>query len=408
VLAERAGPRPAFEHAIRAGLARDRTLAASALALALASSAIAGARFRAIELLDVGGWPDVLGPFFGFVGPIGAADPRARDLAVTRLEGMAYCAWRTFLERELGLEPPPDALAELPDATPLLVGNVVHAVLEQIVLDAGGAVKLSVEEAFARGPVRVPWPARERLEALAHDAALAAARDEGVVLPGFAGLLARRALPLLERIRALDWAGEGPAVLGAEVTGSLPIARADGSTRTLRFRADRADLVDGGVALVDYKTGQPISKVKTASKSYEKLLAQVAQGRRLQGPAYARAGELVRAGRYLFAKDGALDANASVVIASDDAQVRERFEAAARELLAAYELGAFPPVLLGKKRAGTARACDSCDVAEACLQGETGSRRHLAAWLTRHAQAPERLPAAARAAHALLVRTEDR
>jgi hypothetical protein len=405
VLAGRAGPRPAFEHAIRAGFARDRPLAEAALASALDSDEVARARLRATAQLDVGAWAEALGPFFGFVGPIGPADPRARELAVTRLEGMSYCAWRTFLERELGLEPPPDALAGLPDATPLLVGSVVHAVLEELVREAGGAVKLPLEEARAREPVRVPWPAKERLEALVREAALAAARDEGVVLPGFARLLERRALPLLERVRALDWTGSGPAVLGAEVTGAIEIARADGTRRRLGFRADRADLGEGGVALVDYKTGKPISDGKQAETRHRHLLGQIAQGRRLQGPAYARAGEGVREGRYLFAKPDAPQESASVAIASDDAAALERFEAAARDLLAAYEAGAFPPILLGPRRAGAARTCGWCEVSEACLQGETGSRRHLAAWLARHDDAPERLPPGPRAAHALLART---
>jgi RecB family exonuclease len=405
VLAERAGPRPAFEHALRAGLARDRARASAALAQALGSAACAAARLDAASRLDVGGWPDALGPFFGFVGSRG---PGEGDLSVTRLEGLAYCAWRSFLERELGLEPPPDALAELPDATPLLVGNVVHAVLERLVEEAGGAVGVSLEEARARGPVRVPWPAPERLLALARKEAAAAAREAGVVLAGFARLLASRALPVLERVRALDWADGSPAVLGAEVTGSVVIPRAGGGERRLRFRADRADLVEGGVALVDYKTGQPVSVLKTPSHRVQKLIEQVAQGRRLQGAAYARSAPFVREGRYLFAKEGVEDEHARVVIAREDAAVTDAFEAATRELLDAYELGAFPPVLLGPKRTGVARACEACDVAEACLQGETGSRRHLAAWLARHDEAPERLPPAARAAHALLVRTVGR
>jgi RecB family exonuclease len=402
-----AGPRPAFEHALLAGIAGERDASAQALAHALGSEALARARREAVEKLDVGGWPERLGPFFGFVGAPGAGDPRTRMLAVTRLEGIAYCAWRAFLERVLGLEPPPDALAELPDATPLLVGNVVHGVLERLVAEAGGAVEVSLEEALARGPVRVAWPADEALEALAREAAADAAREEGIVLPGFARLLAQRALPLLERVRALDFAGGGPAALAAEVRGSLDVARAGGGTRRLAFRADRADLADGGVVLVDYKTGGPISAARTAGTRREHLLAQIRRGRRLQGPAYALAGERVREGRYLFAKDGVEDDCARVSIARDDEAALAAFADAARDLLAAFELGAFPPKLIGPKRAGRARACDSCDVAEACLQGETGSRRHLAAWLARNDPAPERLPAAARAAHALLVRTEE-
>ena len=173
VLAASSALRPAFEHAMRAGVAGNRRRVEPALALALDSQRLAHARVEAAARLDVGGWPDRLGPFFGFVGAVGPSDPRAGELGITRLEGMAYCAWRTFLERVLGLEPPPDALAELPDATPLLIGNVVHAVLEELVHAAGGATKVSVAEAVASGPVRVPWPEPERLEALTHEAAVA-------------------------------------------------------------------------------------------------------------------------------------------------------------------------------------------------------------------------------------------
>jgi RecB family exonuclease len=228
------------------------------------------------------------------------------------------------------------------------------------------------------------------------------------VLPGFAKLLAHRASPLLERIRVLEWAAGGPAVLGAEVTGYVEIPRAGGSARTLSFRADRADLVDGAIALIDYKKGQAVSRAKKPETRARDLLAQIAQGRRLQGPAYAHGGETVREGRYLFAKLDLEEVNALVVIARDDSDAHEAFEAAARDALAAFELGAFPPRLLGSKRSGAARMCERCDVAEACLQGETGSRRHLAAWLDRHDEAPARLPPAARAAHALLVRTEEK
>jgi len=402
------GPRPAFEHALVAGIARERALARSALACALGSEPLMCARSEAAERLDVGGWPERLGPFFGFVGAPAAGDPRTRELAVTRLEGLAYCAWRAFLERVLGLEPPPDALAELPDATPRLVGNVVHDVLERIVAEAGGAVGVPLAEAAARTPVRVAWPAPPALGAHARAAARAAARADGIVQPGFASLLARRALPVLERIRALEFAAGGPAVLGAEVRGAVEVARADGRTRRLVFRADRADLADGGVVLVDYKTGQPVSEAKGADTRAQHLLAQIVQGRRLQGPAYALAGGPAREGRYLFAKPELDDACARVAIAHDDAAVRAAFEGAAGALLDAFELGVFPPKLLGGKRAGKARACGACDVAEACLQGETGSRRHLAAWLARNDAAPERLPRAARAAHALLVRTEEK
>jgi hypothetical protein len=405
VLEERRAPRPAFEHALRAGVAGARAAATHALGLALGSPALAQARSSASALLDVGGWPEALSPFFGFVGGVRPGDPRSGALSITRLEGLARCAWQAFLERVLGLEPPPDALAELPDASPRLVGNVVHAVLEELVADAGGVVGGPIADALARRPVRVAWPDAPRLEAKLLRAAERAAREEGIVLRGFAVHLAQRARPVLERVRALEWAdGEGPPVLGAELEGAVAIASAGGGERAIRFRADRADLVDGALVLVDYKAGAPISEAKQADTRQKHLLAQIARGRRLQGPAYARA---AAEGRYVFANPEIEDASAVVAIAHDDPDARARFEEAARDLLAAFERGAFPPRLLGEKRSGKGPACERCDVAEACLQGETGSARHLAAWLTKHEHAPERLrEPAERAALALLLRVE--
>jgi RecB family exonuclease len=404
VLAERSTLRPAFEHAIRAGIAREPQRGEQALALTLGAPVAAQARAAAVRALDTGPSREPLGPFFGFVGAAQPGDPRQAELSITRLEGLARCAWQAFLERVLGLEPPPDALAELPDASPLLVGNVVHAVLEELVRDAGAAVGVSIEEAQQRSPVRIAWPADEELERKLRHAAARAAREEGIVLRGFAVHLARRARPLLERIRALEWGdGAGPLVLGAELEGSVEIASALGPARTIRFRADRGDLVDGGLVLVDYKTGAPITKAKTDATRTEHLLAQIAQGRRLQGPAYARAG---RAGRYVFAKEGVEDANACVSIGHDDRAASAHFEEAARDLLGAFERGAFPPRLLGETRSGKGPACDRCDVAEACLFGETGSAQHLAAWITQHEETPAGLPEAARAALTLLLRVE--
>jgi RecB family exonuclease len=161
--------------------------------------------------------------------------------------------------------------------------------------------------------------------------------------------------------------------------------------------------VDGGLLLVDYKTGAPISDSKKDATRRQHLLAQIAQGRRLQGPAYARAG---RAGRYVFAREGLEPASALVEIAHDDAIAGARFDEAARDLLGAFEQGAFPPRLLGEARSGKGPACDRCDVAEACVFGESGSAQHLARWITRHEEDREGLSEAAAAALALLLRVE--
>ncbi|HLE85382.1 MAG TPA: PD-(D/E)XK nuclease family protein [Thermoanaerobaculia bacterium] len=96
-----------------------------------------------------------LGPYFGFLGPPASGDPRLGPLFVTALEGLSACPWQTFLRRLLRLEPTPDPLEALPSLDPLLVGSLVHAVLEEVVRQAlpeGGPETL----AEILGPSRPP------------------------------------------------------------------------------------------------------------------------------------------------------------------------------------------------------------------------------------------------------------
>ena len=125
-----------------------------------------------------------LGPYFGFVGALqSGTDPRRMDLYVTHLETLAGCPWQLFLGRLLQLEPTPDPLAALPGADPLLLGNLVHAVLERIVLEA------SVTE---ERPVLVPWPAADDFERILGEEAGRVLALEGITLPGLARALAER------------------------------------------------------------------------------------------------------------------------------------------------------------------------------------------------------------------------
>ena len=63
------------------------------------------------------------------------------------------CAWQVFLEHVLGLEPPVDALAALPEITGLLLGNTVHGALEEIATSAGVRSRISLAEAYECAPV---------------------------------------------------------------------------------------------------------------------------------------------------------------------------------------------------------------------------------------------------------------
>jgi hypothetical protein len=401
-------PRPALEHAVHAGLAGDRQALAASYEVALAdaghgerAAAVAALRRAVLEEFDPAPGTAAsrrLGPWFGLIGPPAEADPRHAPLHVTQLEGLHHCPWQTFLAKLLRLEPVPDALAALPDATPLLLGSVVHAVLEEIVARAGAATALGFDEARARGPADVPWPGAGELEALLRAAAVQVSRDEGIVLPGFAALLARRAKPLLLRLRELEWgeAGVRRRVLGAELSGRVDLAAHGGAKRTLHFRADRVDVDPAGLVLTDYKTGGAVSGAKRPETRRRHLLEQVSSGRLLQAAAYALGERDAVAGRYVFAKEGVPDEAAVVSVAREDAALAACFGAAARALVSAWEAGAFAPRLIGAPSGDDGPVCRRCELVDACLRGDSGSRRRLRTWLETTSEGESALLRAAR------------
>ncbi len=320
------------------------------------------------------------GPYSGFVG----ADPaRLEGLFVTRLERLSWCPWQHFLERHLGLEPVPDAFAALPDTSPALLGNVVHDALEALVERAGAPTRRPLAEGADEAPVDVPWPDDTELDALLLAAAHRAASEEGIVLPAFAHFLARRARPLLVRIGELETRdGVLPGVVGAELEASRPVTGPKGPVE-LRFRADRVDLREKGLELVDYKTGRPVSDAKRASTREGHLLTQVREGKRLQVAAYAAPGgaTAARVGRFVFGRPGLEDDHALVRVEAEDAAARAAFDDAAGILLRALAAGALPPRLLNPQLTEENNACEHCELAEACGRGDSGARRRFAAWI---------------------------
>ncbi|HUF79410.1 MAG TPA: PD-(D/E)XK nuclease family protein, partial [Thermoanaerobaculia bacterium] len=438
--------RPPLEHATEAGLAGDRDAFAALLAVALGESrpdleargarALATAHRAVLDEMD----PDLstaagqaarasLGPYFGFLGPPAPGDPRLGPLSVTALEGLSACPWQTFLRRLLRLEPTPDPLEALPALDPLLLGSLVHAVLEEVVdrvvgqaLPVGGPVTLaevlaaagerglgdvlgspldggpadgtalaeSTEPAGRRRSVGVPWPEPEVLEAILRRQARRLLEEKGVVLPGLARALVAAARPFLEAARAADWA-QGPVpALGAELEGSLEVADPAGRPRTLSFRADRVDAVPGRrnatFRLTDYKTGKPFSTAKKEATRRQHFLGQVAAGRRLQAVAYAIAagartpGQPDAVGRYLFLRQGVEPEHRELAAWSSGVDFVEAFATAVRTALAAWDGGAFFPRLVEPDKDEEPALCGYCEVREACLRGDSGARRRLAAW----------------------------
>jgi hypothetical protein len=392
----RPAPRTAQEAALAEALHGTRESFAALLPAALAERAehaaavradpdpasLASARLAVLRELD----PDParareLGPYFGFVGPARLpADLRRAPLYVTQVERLVACPWQMFLARLLGLEPPPDALDALPEASALLVGATVHAALEDVVRDAlgerPGERGRELSEAVAREPRPVPWPDSDTLARRIEAAARSVVRAEGIALAGFDALLAAAARSLVEAARTRGWPapGSGAGCLGAELEGAVAVPAADGAARAIRFRADRADRVDGGLRLVDYKAGRAPDG---------ELADKVAAGTQLQAAAYAfgTGGE----GRYVYLAEPS-DGDALAGVAAGDAALRAAFEAAVRTALAAFDAGSFFPRLARVESSGAPRRCGEwCELHAACLQGDDGARRRLFDWTQREA-----------------------
>jgi RecB family exonuclease len=388
-----AAPRPAFEHAIQAGLYGTTAEFEAAFALALdearhelpggrvpaASADLAQVRVAILDEMDASPRRAGLGPWLGFVGALGGdADPRHGPLFVTALEHLARCPWRSFLERILRIEAVPDALGELPAASPLLVGNLVHRTLERIVEDALGETPRDLAVLAGAAGRDVPWPAPERLDAILHEEARDVLREGGIALPGFERLLVAAAAPGVQRVRELEWGSAEVlrGVLGCEVEGEVEVRDARGRARRVRFRADRAD---AGLRLTDYKTGKdPSDGQKKEESRRKKLLEGVGAGTWLQAPAYAFSGAGVALGRYLFAKADLPEEAAELAVARDDAEVREAFGGSVAALLGAFDLGSFFPRLVTPDGSREPRTCEQwCAVSEACVRGDSATRRRL-------------------------------
>ncbi|HTF35544.1 MAG TPA: PD-(D/E)XK nuclease family protein [Myxococcota bacterium] len=396
-----AGPRPAHEHAILAGLHGDLRSFARVLAIAIRESHGASSpridatrladariailreldpRFPARERSEAG---PRLGPYFGFVGAVReAADPRRRPLYVTVAEQLAACPWQVFVRRFLRIEALPDALGELPGIDARLVGATVHAALEQLAASQNVPARLSLEAAVASRSVELSWPEESALEGILQAAAGKVCRDEGIALPGFTQALAAVALAGVRAARAAE-GGRRVAVLGVEVDGACTVLDAAGRTRPIRFRADRVDDDHGALRLTDYKVGRPISELKTADKRGRDFLHAVRKGERLQASAYALAAAELRGpaadarGRYLFLTDG-LEFR-EFEVSADDSALANAFHEAVRATFSALDAGSLFPRLLEPDGTGPKR-CDFCEVHEACLRGDSGSRLRLEGW----------------------------
>lgn len=394
-------PQPAHEHALLA--ARDGGNAAFAavleiaVAAARAANGLAPERSRGVAAAHVAALAEIdrppgpaepLGPFFGFAGANGPR--RAGNLPVTTLEGVAKCPWQTFLTRVLRVKPPLDPLVGAPRIDARVTGTVAHALIAETATRTAGAradhvVRFEdVEEQDGSPPA---WPTPDRLRAKALEFAASSLREEGLYAPGLDALVAARALELAAAARRMDEADPTLRILAAEAPGWIPLA----GKRRLTFRADRVERSAGRVRLTDWKSGQVFGRESAMVATRARHLAEaLRRGTHLQAFVYATAGG---EGRYVALKpDFRDDLNRVYSVLGDDEGARAAFDAAVDALLAAWDEGAFFPRLVEPAGRKENPACASCDVAAACVRGDSGSRRRFGAFVLRAPSADERHP----------------
>jgi hypothetical protein len=331
--------------------------------------------------------------WFGFCGAEG--EPEGEPLWVTRAEQTGTCPWRAFVEERLGVAPMPDPLLGMPRIDGLLVGNVVHGVLESVVGEVVGRHG-DLAQVLDGQPARVNWPNQATLEALLSREARRVARRAGLTSLGFEPLLAARARRVLDRARDLEW-GQGflDSVLGVEAEGT---ARVPALTRQLAFRADRVDSDGASVVLVDYKVSNPAVTAKTEPFRGNDLNRKVSRGRLLQAAAYSQAtGGRNGRGRYVYLKPGDwVDEVCELVVDGDDGDMIGGFATAVQTIDRARAAGiAFPRL---EEADGTGAAhCTYCGVSEACRKDDSSFRRNLIHWMNESERnAADSAPALAR------------
>ena len=425
--------RPAVESAVLVALHGSRQELAPVIPTALAEAetiwgdvdrkispeTLAAARLRILAELDPQRGSkegeqvyNSLGPYFGFVGPPRAtADPRRTgDLYVTILEKMVRCPWQAFLERMLRLEPLPDPLAALPAIDSRYVGSLVHKVAERIVRWKLPSSRPSLEQLDRQTAEKVSWPDEEMLRRVVDEEAERLVRSEGIGLAGYAEILAEIALPHLEVLRRLESEPDarGRRTLAAEIEGRYELTDTAGDPRPISFRADRVDLDGEQFLVTDYKTGgankEYLSSAKPETRKKHFVYA-LREGKLFQAPLYA----LATAGgdgwgRFLF-----LDPNfehgddrRALSVGADDREIIEAFGQAARTAVAIWDHGAFFPRLQQPEKEDEPTACGYCQLAEACLRGDSGAKGRLAGWATTHADERPKSKGPAKALTALL------
>jgi hypothetical protein len=355
---------------------RSQSAAANALP-GLDLDVLARARRQALEEWDAPPRSRGASPYFGWLAPgAGGTAFAGNEPWVTTVERLARCPWKAFLERSLGLAPPPDPRAAVPEPDPLVLGSVVHGTLHRLAVEQRADLPTTLDALVALEPMAWQRPPAEHVATVAYGVAREVAREAGITLPGLVEGLVRRALPFVDRALELDWAGERAEALGSEVEGTATMGQAGAGPLVLRFRADRVDrrAEDGALVLTDYKTGSPPVTSVDPDARRRNLEQLVSRGVLLQAAAYAAADVAGRkVGRYLTLKGLRDERRAEAIVDSDDAPACEELPHTVATLLEAARAGAFFPRLAEHDRDNNP-ACRNCDVRTACVLDDSGMK----------------------------------
>jgi hypothetical protein len=297
------------------------------------------------------------------------------------LEALGACPWQTFLLRLLRLEPVPDALDPLPGFEARLLGVVVHRSIEAILARALGPRREGSRGALLSQPVHVEWPEAEELDVLLEDVTARAMREQGIGFRAFVMPLVERVRPLMQMAQQLIWRGRPQApVLGAELEGRALVRDVAGESREIRYRVDLVEPGEGGLCLTDLKTGKSPSQAKTSKTRRRHFSEQVASARSLQAGLYQLGGGEGAVGRYLFLRESPEVDQTVYAVGGADGELLEACTTGVRKLLRAWDRGTFFPRLVTPDDQKEPRRCEFCEVAEACLRNDGGSRLRLLDW----------------------------
>lgn len=352
------------EALLASALANDRDDWQRRLAVMSGDPHWAQARRQILDELEPTRQRAELGPYFGALLPH-TLYSAPRTVSITSLERVAHCGWQAFLTRWLRLETSPDPAREWPSITRLLRGNATHRALEMLFRPVENA------------------PMSRPDEATLHRVVTAAARREahsaGLIWDGLIRVLTQQVESLVRRAIEVDFAaGDRFDVEAVEHELTMAVPREAASAAQVTCRADRVDRIatTGHRRLTDFKTGRPFATGKRAETRQAQLRAGIASGQILQAAAYAASASDAE-GRYLYLAEELEDVVRSVTVPHDSAE-QLLFRTAVTTLVDALEAGPMFPRLFDSN-GKTNPLCTWCEVASACLQGDTGARRRFRA-----------------------------